>query len=116
MSTSDQIGIGDRGSGWKFFGRFVSWRAGRRLLVALALVGTLVAVVYVVEDWRGRRDSNGYELRATVVAVADEIAAAAELVRGKTAGVPVAVVRGLAVSGEGSAQELVMPRERDLFR
>ena len=55
MSTSDQIGIGDRGSGWKFFGRFISWRAGRRLLVALALVGTLVAVVYVVEDWRGRR-------------------------------------------------------------
>ena len=55
MSTSDQTGIGDRGSGWKFFGRFISWRAGRRLLVALALVGTLVAVVYVVEDWRGRR-------------------------------------------------------------
>ena len=63
-----------------------------------------------------RLDRNGYELRATVVAVADEIAAAADLVRGKTAGIPAAVVRGLSLSGEGSAQELVMPRERDMFR
>jgi coenzyme F420-0:L-glutamate ligase/coenzyme F420-1:gamma-L-glutamate ligase len=55
-------------------------------------------------------------LRATVVAVADEIAAAAELVRGKTSGVPVAIVRGLDVAGEGMAQELVMPPERDMFR
>ena len=60
--------------------------------------------------------TNGYELRATVVAVADEIAAAAELVRGKTAGIPAAVVRGLAVAGEGSGRELVMPPERDMFR
>jgi coenzyme F420-0:L-glutamate ligase/coenzyme F420-1:gamma-L-glutamate ligase len=74
-----------------------------------------VAGLQPLEDWRGRRDANGYELRTTVVAVADEIAAAAELVRGKTAGVPVAVVRGLDVSGEGSARELIMPRERDMF-
>jgi len=67
-------------------------------------------------DLRGQRDANGYELRATVVAVADEIASAAELVMGKTAGVPAAIVRGLAVAGEGSARELVMPPERDLFR
>ena len=52
---------------------------------------------------------NGYELRATVVAVADELG-------GKTSGVPVAIVRGLDVAGEGSAQELVMPPERDMFR
>jgi F420-0:gamma-glutamyl ligase len=45
-----------------------------------------------------------------------EIAGAAELVMGKTAGVPAAIVRGVEVAGEGSARELVMPRERDLFR
>ena len=74
-----------------------------------------VAGLQPLEDWRGRRDANGYELRSTVVAVADQIAAAAELVRGKTSGVPVAVVRGLRVSGEGSGRELIMPRERDMF-
>jgi coenzyme F420-0:L-glutamate ligase/coenzyme F420-1:gamma-L-glutamate ligase len=69
-------------------------------------------------DHRGRLDRNGYELRATVVAVADEVAAAAELVRGKTDGIPAAVVRGLpqGLLGEGSARELVMPPERDLFK
>jgi coenzyme F420-0:L-glutamate ligase / coenzyme F420-1:gamma-L-glutamate ligase len=67
-------------------------------------------------DLRGERDRSGYELRHTVVAVADEIAAAADLVRGKGDGVPVAIVRGLDVTGEGSARELVMPAERDLFR
>ena len=75
-----------------------------------------VAGLRPLVDWRGRRDANGYELHATVVAVADEIAAAAELVRGKTQGIPAAVVRGLDVAGEGSAQELVMPPERDMFR
>ena len=47
---------------------------------------------------------------------ADEIAGAAQLVMGKTAGIPAAVVRGLALEGDGSARELVMPPERDLFR
>jgi F420-0:gamma-glutamyl ligase len=51
------------------------------------------------------------------VAVADEIAAAADLVRtSKADGLPVVVVRGVATSGDGSAQELVMPAGRDLFR
>ena len=67
-------------------------------------------------DLRGVRDSAGYELRTTMIAVADEIAGAAELVMGKTAGIPAAVVRGLDVSGEGSARDLVMPADRDLFR
>jgi coenzyme F420-0:L-glutamate ligase/coenzyme F420-1:gamma-L-glutamate ligase len=90
------------------FGR--AWRTG---IVDVAIG---VAGLRPLEDWRGRVDANGYELRATVVAVADEIAAAAELVRGKTAGIPVAIVRGLDVAGEGTARELVMPRERDMFR
>jgi coenzyme F420-0:L-glutamate ligase / coenzyme F420-1:gamma-L-glutamate ligase len=67
-------------------------------------------------DLRGVRDSSGYELRTTTVARADEIAGAAELVMGKTEGIPAAIVRGLDPTGEGSARELVMPAERDLFR
>ena len=51
-----------------------------------------------------------------MIAVADELAGAAELVLGKTEGVPVAVIRGFDASGEGTARELVMPAERDLFR
>ena len=62
------------------------------------------------------RDAAGYELHATTIAVADEIAGAAQLVMGKTSGVPAAIVRGLDVAGEGSARDLVMPPERDLFR
>lgn len=67
-------------------------------------------------DLRGVRDPAGYELRTTTIAVADEIAGAAELVMGKTSRVPAAIVRGLEVGGDGSAQDLVMPAERDLFR
>jgi coenzyme F420-0:L-glutamate ligase / coenzyme F420-1:gamma-L-glutamate ligase len=67
-------------------------------------------------DLRGTRDSAGYELRTTMIAIADEIAGAAELVMGKARGVPAAIVRGLEVSGDGTARELVMPAERDLFQ
>ena len=67
-------------------------------------------------DLRGTRDPTGYELRTTTIAVADEIAGAAELVMGKTNGVPAAIVRGLRLEGDGTAAELVMPAERDLFR
>ena len=67
-------------------------------------------------DLKGERDGVGYELHATVIAVADELAAAAELVLGKTSGIPAAVIRGAAFAGEGSARDLVIPAERDLFR
>lgn len=67
-------------------------------------------------DLRGTRDATGYELRTTAIAVADEIAGAAELVMGKTNGVPAAIVRGLRLEGDGTAADLVMPAERDLFR
>jgi coenzyme F420-0:L-glutamate ligase/coenzyme F420-1:gamma-L-glutamate ligase len=90
------------------FGR--AWRQGTTD-VAIGCSG-----IAPLLDLGGRRDRTGYELHATVIAVADEIAGAAELVRGKLDGVPVAVVRGLEAAGEGSARELVMPRDRDLFR
>ena len=89
------------------FGR--AWRQGTTD-VAIGLAGVRPLI-----DLRGERDTVGYELHATVIAVADEIAGAAELAMGKTRGVPAAVVRGLDVAGDGSARELVMPRERDLF-
>jgi coenzyme F420-0:L-glutamate ligase / coenzyme F420-1:gamma-L-glutamate ligase len=69
-----------------------------------------------LRDLRGQRDSSGYELRSTQIAVADEIAGAAELVMGKTSGIPAAIVRGVNAAGEGSGADLVMPRDRDLFR
>jgi coenzyme F420-0:L-glutamate ligase / coenzyme F420-1:gamma-L-glutamate ligase len=90
------------------FGR--AWRQGTTD-VAIGVAG-----VRPLLDLRGERDPAGYELHATTIAVADEIAGAAELVMGKTSRVPAAIVRGLDVAGEGSARELVMPPDRDLFR
>jgi coenzyme F420-0:L-glutamate ligase/coenzyme F420-1:gamma-L-glutamate ligase len=90
------------------FGR--AWRQGTTD-VAIGVAG-----VRPLLDLRGERDRAGYELHATQIAVADEIAGAAELVMGKTAQIPAAIVRGLDVAGEGSARELVMPPERNLFR
>jgi coenzyme F420-0:L-glutamate ligase/coenzyme F420-1:gamma-L-glutamate ligase len=75
-----------------------------------------VAGVQAIVDLRGTRDRIGYELRSSRVAVADEIAAAADLARGKAEGVPVVVVRGLQLDGDGTAQELVIEPELDLFR
>jgi coenzyme F420-0:L-glutamate ligase/coenzyme F420-1:gamma-L-glutamate ligase len=67
-------------------------------------------------DLRGTEDAAGRPLESTVIAVADELAGAAELVMGKAEGVPAALVRGYRVApGDGSARELVMPPERDLF-
>jgi coenzyme F420-0:L-glutamate ligase/coenzyme F420-1:gamma-L-glutamate ligase len=90
------------------FGR--PWRQGTTD-VAIGAAGVQVAL-----DLRGTRDRVGYELHATTIAVADEIAGAAELVMGKTDAVPGAVVRGLSLAGEGRARDLVIPPERDLFR
>jgi coenzyme F420-0:L-glutamate ligase / coenzyme F420-1:gamma-L-glutamate ligase len=89
------------------FGR--AWRQGTTD-VALGVSG-----LAPLRDLRGSHDAVGYELRSTMIAVADEIAGAAELVMGKSTGVPAAVVRGVDATGEGSGGDLVMPRERDLF-
>jgi len=90
------------------FGR--PWRQGTTD-VAIGAAG-----LPVVLDLRGMHDRVGYELHATMIAVADEIAGAAELVMGKVDGVPGAVVRGLHLRGEARARDLAMPAERDLFR
>ena len=94
------------------FGR--PWRLGQTD-VAIGCAG-----LAAVDDWRGRLDSHGAELAATAIAIADEVAAAADLVRAKDEGVPVAIVRGLArfvTAGDGpGAAALRRPREDDLFR
>ena len=90
------------------FGR--AWRQGTTD-VAIGCAGLRPLL-----DLEGERDRVGYELHATVIAVADQIAGAAQLVMGKLDGIPAAVVRGLDVAGEGSARDVVMPPERDLFR
>jgi coenzyme F420-0:L-glutamate ligase/coenzyme F420-1:gamma-L-glutamate ligase len=74
-----------------------------------------VAGIPPILDLRGTRDRAGYELRATWIAIADEIAAAADLARGKAEGVPVVVVRGLQLEGDGNAREIVIEPELDLF-
>jgi coenzyme F420-0:L-glutamate ligase/coenzyme F420-1:gamma-L-glutamate ligase len=90
------------------FGR--AWRQGTTD-VAIGVAGMRPLV-----DLRGTKDTRGYTLSATVIAVADELAGAAELVMGKTRGVPAVLVRGYRVpDGDGTARELVMPPERDLF-
>jgi coenzyme F420-0:L-glutamate ligase/coenzyme F420-1:gamma-L-glutamate ligase len=76
-----------------------------------------VAGLAPLRDLRGTPDRAGVPLRTTQVAVADELAAAANLVRAtKADGLPVVVIRGVEISGEGAASDLVMPPERDLFR
>ncbi len=93
------------------FGR--PWREGQTD-VALGVAG-----LAPIRDYRGSVDAHGRPLRSTRTAVADELAGAAELVMGKTLGVPVALVRGTGL-GTGAATEdggrsLIRPREEDLF-
>ena len=89
------------------FGR--PWRQGTTD-VAIGAAG-----IEVLRDLKGERDPNGYELKSTVIAIADEIAGAAQLVMGKLDRTPVAIVRGLDVAGHGTARDLVMPADRSLF-
>jgi coenzyme F420-0:L-glutamate ligase/coenzyme F420-1:gamma-L-glutamate ligase len=92
------------------FGR--PWRQG------LTDVAIGVSGISAIVDLRETHDALGRELMVTEVAIADEIASAAELVMGKAANVPVAIVRGLDASwfGEGSVRDLVRPPQEDLFR
>ena len=93
------------------FGR--PWRNG------LTDVAIGAAGIDVLDDHRGRVDAHGHTLEMTVTAIADEVAAAGELVKGKLSGVPVAIVRGLTydVDPEGrGARPMIRPAAEDLFR
>jgi coenzyme F420-0:L-glutamate ligase / coenzyme F420-1:gamma-L-glutamate ligase len=94
------------------FGR--AWRHGQ-VDVAIGCAG-----LRPFEDWRGRNDATGRELKATWIAVADELAAAADLARGKDASLPVILVRGagrhvILDDGPGAAA-MIRPEAEDLFR
>jgi coenzyme F420-0:L-glutamate ligase/coenzyme F420-1:gamma-L-glutamate ligase len=92
------------------FGR--AWRHG------IVNVAIGVAGINPFVDYRGQHDPVGYELRATVLAIADELASAAELVMHKIHRRPVAVVRGYEWQGDqqpGTGRDIVMPEERNLF-
>jgi coenzyme F420-0:L-glutamate ligase / coenzyme F420-1:gamma-L-glutamate ligase len=106
LSTTPAVVIADS------FGR--AWRHGQ-CDVAIGIAG-----LTALDDWRGRRDPVGLELRATTIAIADEAAAAADLVRDKASREPAVVIRGLArfvtdEDGPGAAP-LVRAVEEDLFR
>lgn len=98
-------------------GVIVSDTFGRAWRIGIANVALGAAGIPVFADYRGQLDDHGKELTVTVVAVADELAAAAELVMGKTARVPVVVIRGYRAEGPpGTGQDLVRPADLDLFR
>jgi coenzyme F420-0:L-glutamate ligase/coenzyme F420-1:gamma-L-glutamate ligase len=90
------------------FGR--PWRLGI-LNVALGVAGLPASI-----DLRGSVDDEGKQLHATVLAIADELAAAAGLVMGKTARTPAVIIRGLSLHGSGSGRDLIRPAAEDLFR
>lgn len=91
------------------FGR--PWRNG------ITDVAVGVAGMNPLVDYRGEIDPHGKQLEASILAVADELAGAAELVMGKTASIPAAIVRNYPYEpGDGTAQDLIMDPARDLFR
>ena len=91
------------------FGR--PWREG------LTEVAIGVAGMKAAHDYRGRRDPDGYQLRVSLDAVADELACAAGLLTGKLSRTPFVIIRGFRYQpGQGSARDLIRPAAHDLFR
>ena len=91
------------------FGR--PWRVGQ-VNVAIGIAG-----LKPIKDYRGKKDMFNQELKVTMMAIADELASAAELVMNKSDGVPVAIIRGYDYpEGEASIKEIIRPIELDLFR
>lgn len=91
------------------FGR--PWREG------LTNIAIGVAGLKPLKDYIGKKDAHGYSLKSTVIAIADELASAAELVTGKLSGIPVTIIRGYRYPrGHGTTKELLRDPARDLFR
>lgn len=100
-------------------GLIISDSFGRPWRFGIVNVAIGVSGMSPLADYRGLEDSGGYELSASILAVADELAAAAELVMHKLAARPVAIVRGYEPpleAGPGTGRDLIMGPERDLFR
>jgi coenzyme F420-0:L-glutamate ligase / coenzyme F420-1:gamma-L-glutamate ligase len=97
-------------------GVIVSDTFGRPWRLGIVNVALGVAGVRSLVDLRGEVDDVGKRLQATVLAVADDVAAAAGLVMGKTRRTPAVIVRGLDIEGEGAGRDLIRPPDEDLFR
>lgn len=97
-------------------GVVVSDTFGRPWRLGIVNVALGVAGLPALLDLRGSLDDAGKPLHATVLAIADDIAAAAGIVMGKTARTPAVIVRGLRLDGNGSGRDLIRPAAEDLFR
>jgi coenzyme F420-0:L-glutamate ligase/coenzyme F420-1:gamma-L-glutamate ligase len=101
----------------KNVGVIISDTVGRPWRQGVTDIAIGAAGIHVLDDLRGTRDANGKPLEGTIVALADELAAAADLVRGKASNLPVAIIRGLGhLLGEGAARDLIRPASEDMFR
>jgi coenzyme F420-0:L-glutamate ligase / coenzyme F420-1:gamma-L-glutamate ligase len=112
--------IGGGGGGGARIGVVIADSFGRAWRIGQAEVAIGCAGLVPIDDWRGRHDANGRELMATQIAIADEAASAADLVRDKAAAVPAVVLGGLGrwvteEDGPGAAA-IRRPRDEDLFR
>ena len=109
-----------RGAIGRRIGVIISDSFGRAWRLGVADVAIGAAGVQVLDDWRGRLDARGRELRATEIAIADQLASAADLARSKDSQEPVVVIRGAEryiTDGDGpGAAAIRRPREIDLFR
>ena len=115
-ASAESLRNGLRARSGKSVGVIVSDTFGRPWRLGIVNVALGVAGLPALLDLRGGIDDAGKELRATVLAVADEVAAAAGLVMGKTRRTPVVVVRGLELDGQGRGHDLIRPAAEDLFR
>jgi len=98
-------------------GAIISDTFGRPWRLGLANVAIGAAGFEVLEDLRGTRDASGHALQATILAIADELAAAAGLVMKKAAQVPAVIIRGAKIHpGKGVARQLIRPPAEDMFR
>lgn len=97
-------------------GLIVSDTFGRPWREGLTNVALGVAGLAPLTDYRGRPDTFGRRLQGTVMAVADELASAAELIMGKTRQIPAVIIKGAPAAGTGSGQDMLRPSEQDLFR
>lgn len=115
-ASAERIRSGLRDHTGREVGVIVSDSFGRPFRQGTTDVALGVAGLTPLRDLRGVRDRWGYELQSTQIAVADELASAAELAMGKIDGIPAVVIRGVDLRGEGTGAEIVIPEERDLFR
>jgi coenzyme F420-0:L-glutamate ligase / coenzyme F420-1:gamma-L-glutamate ligase len=115
-ASAERIGKGLRKISGVAVGVIVSDTFGRPWRLGIVNVALGVFGVPALQDFRGLMDDAGKELHATVLAVADELAAATGLVMGKTRRTPAVVVRGVELEGSGTGQDLIRPAAEDLFR